>query len=283
MTCVVTTILHGAESQSLKYNVNGTEIIVQKGHISSATGKVRLMVLGRNEQKKLQAPDFGDSMRIGRSFGPHDFVMKRHKDDESASDDDTYKPFDLSANNKSYKRAEKCVMDNPVITIIEPRIFHTILYDEEENEQIIHTYCPERAVVGEEIALKREKFFKEQAIIEAKADIVLCCKKALGIEILTTDKQNRAIALDAFGSHTGVPREEVASAMASALFNYALEHCGAYKTIILFVKKRSEIAIYKKFLDAEIKKQMDELTLAMQAGDIDKFKNIFIMGENDEQ
>ena len=267
--CLSTTVLHGAELQKCPtYDINGTKLAVYKGDISSFENKVGLMVLGRNGQRLLREPDFGDSMQVGQIYGPYDHVMIRHKDDESASDDDTHKPYDLSGENAFYKKAKKQIMSSKcVIAVVEPRIYETVSYDKDDNGKV-YNYCPRRPIIGTENRFNEPKFIGQKAFAEAKKDVALCCQNALnkGLEILT-DATNREIAIEALGAHSGVPRKDVAAMMSAALVDFVIKHPHAYKAIHVVVKKRSELALYKQLFDAEIFGRMGDLLSMLEDND----------------
>jgi hypothetical protein len=265
--CLSTAILHAAEPQRIPvYDINGTKLAVYKGDISRFENKVGLMALGRNGQRLLREPDFGDNMEVGRIYGPYDHVMVRHKDDESASDDDTHKTYDLSGENEFYKKAKKQTMSsNCVIAVVEPRILETISYNEDDKAKNVYSYCPARPVIGQQNHFTQPRFTEERAFAEAKKDVALCCQNVLnkGLALLTNEG-NREIAIEALGSHVGVPRKDVAAAMTSALVNFAIEHPQAYKMIHIVVKKRSELLLYQNGFDLEISKRTNELLAAME-------------------
>src|ERR1051326_6860574 len=98
-----TACMQGMENENnWSITLHGTTINLTKGFIGIAENKVDMIVLGRTEQKILVDPRFCasyDNCRyewISKGCGDINIIMQKSREDESASDDDTYKNFNYS-------------------------------------------------------------------------------------------------------------------------------------------------------------------------------------------
>jgi hypothetical protein len=236
--CISNIFVHAAENaQPLRLDVNGTQFYVIKGPIYKRDSD--LMVLGRNQQRKLEPPAYNDSSEVGRIFFEPDNRRMRvvDADADSASDDDTYKFFGLKIEDFRHEKAHDQDVTSEILLIVEPRI---ILYPYEI--EVHPGYVPQR-----EHTMYR--FYADEAIKEACKDLGMCFQVSLrkGLEILR-DKPNKNISFNALGTDVGIPREKAAPATFDAIIEFIQNNPNAYTAINLFVKKRSDFEKYRKLM-----------------------------------
>jgi hypothetical protein len=245
LACMSTAFMHGMETttNTLDFPIHQTIIRLTKGSMYDVD-KVDFIAVGRVQQRTLQAPNFGDLYTVGLiSKVPNNMVYIKHKDDDSASDDDTYKPYDNAELEKKelWKRADKKVMQSRVLSVIEPRIRMKDFKDWQT-----WSYYAERIHSSSMVDLNSRN--KEHVLEEAKKDLALCYKNAL-LEVLRKEK---SIAISALGTDVGFPREDAAPVAVAAIIEFIKTSVNdgtePYELIHLFVKKRSDFARYKELL-----------------------------------
>lgn len=248
MVCVVATVTHAAEPEtSVSFMVNRTEFRVTKGSIHEHHAHVDLIVLGRNQQRKLKAPALDDNCITGMMFlDQSKTMMVLPQEADSASDDDTYKFYGLGLESFKYEKAYKKDLSCPVLLIIEPRIIATTVYDEKDNKQVEGPgYFPEKRHPTQKDTFLTPQFRGATALSEASRDLEICYHKALreGLNILK-DKRDKKIAIDALGTSAGFPRKTAVPVTFAAIIEFINKNSG-YVLVELFVKKRSELRWYK--------------------------------------
>lgn len=226
--------------------LHGTKINLTKGFIGDAGDRVDCIVLGRQQQRTLQEPSLGDLNEIGK-MNFQDCIYRKSKEDESASDDDTYKPYeqaDYSSKDektKIWKRTIAIEVNTDVVTIIEPRIMKTSSYDSEYNTIEVPYYVNQKSCWDGAKGVK--------AIEEAEKDLKMCYEKILGrLAEHVRDKNEKNIALQALGTEVGFPREKAAPIAVKTVVEFIQNHPGVYTAIELFVKKHSEFKLYQELL-----------------------------------
>ena len=124
ISCLTTIPAHGMETTNTFSIVHHTTTInLTKGSQFDADGKVDCIVVGRNQQRLLQKPDLDDSLMVGEIDYRYDRIIYE-KNENSASDDDTYMPW---TNNKTglWRNTHQKKMVSSVMRVIEPRIMIT--------------------------------------------------------------------------------------------------------------------------------------------------------------
>ncbi len=229
--------MQGRESDGWSITLYGTKVTLNKGFIGDVGDKVDMIVLGRSQQATLRNPFFCDTMNWCR----HEWcskgcstVYRKSRDDESASDDDTYNSFkyvdnDVPEKQQIWTRALETKVNCGTVIIREPRI----MVDDSEfyyiNEYEVE--CRGR-----------------QAIVDA---LELCYNDILS-EVLEEldDKKGKSIALPALSTDVGFPRGCATLVAVKTIVEFIRNNSGAYSLIELFVEKRSEYALYKELLEA---------------------------------
>lgn len=227
IACLSTALLHGMEDQnSLSFPIGKTIVKLTKGCIYDADGTVDLMVVGRVQQKQLQEPSFGDLFDTGMMFNVKENIVyiKNKETDDSASDDDTYKPYPNPNRNRRelWKHAYTKQLQNKVIAIIEPRIF---------KEYRLFSYVRNDM-----------EFVVPKAFEEASKDLALCYNKLLDIPSI------KDIAIAPLGTDVGFPRDQAAPIAVKTIIEGIKNNPDKFASIHLFVKKRSEFALYTELL-----------------------------------
>lgn len=257
ITCLATTFAHGMEIIPKTWSIiSGTTTInLTRGTLSQANGKTDVMVVGRAQQKTLQVSKLGDNLKVGQiNYSADCILYEKSKEDESASDDDTYKSFISSTNNKKklWEKAQKKYICQSLMTIIEPRI--QIEHYCNENDQDIEgfLYCTERQNTIRQDRSSYHEFLESKAIEEASKDLITCYLTALNEGFKTSQK---SIALSALGTEVGFPREEATPLAVATILQFIKDFPTAYDHIELFVKKRSEFELYKNILQQYAEKK----------------------------
>ncbi len=278
-TSLFAAVLHGMEKEaemisllgmtktSLSLLYNGTKINLIKDSWEDATDNIKLTIVGNRQQSTLQ-DDYDNLSTIGHtywSYGCHKSIHKRKKDDDSASDDDTYKSY-CKIDKQTWKNSQKY---KPfIITIEEPCISNStraqryaIVVPDKPEEMVNFTipaeclntfvYNVHRPVPNREDMYYNLCFKGDQAITEASKDLPLCYTNALtqGLKYFQfNEKKNKNIAFPTLGADVGFPRDKAAPIAIQAVFNFLQDNPNQYESINLFVKKRSEFGLYKKLL-----------------------------------
>jgi hypothetical protein len=258
------------DANSWSITIDKTKINVIKGFVGDAGDRVDMIVLGRRQQRRLQQPSFGDMSNVGEIDICEDHIIyRKSKDDESASDDETYKPIKIASSSKedmeelieTQKRLQNAIKINVksnVIDIVEPVIRRkTPLQCFEDRGWF--TYYAEREDLGKcrdlgpcwlDQPVKRESGYT--SIIEAASDdLKYCYQQALdaGLRLQeATDKKEISIAFAALGTDVGFPRDKAAPIAITTILEFIKNNFDAYNVIELFVKKNSEFVLYKELL-----------------------------------
>jgi hypothetical protein len=233
--------MQSMETNAWSMMVGDTKIRVIKGFIGDAGDRVDMIVVGKNQQWTLEEPKLGNLQYVGEvSFCNGHTIYKKGKDDESASDDDTYRPY--KHKSTVWKRRVETLVNANMVKIIEPRIKEAYL------KQGV-TYSAERKNPKKESSYITYEEDNDEGIKVAAKDLAMCYEKVLG-EILQAlgEKKEKSVALPALSADVGFPRWQAAAIAIDAVFNFIKNNPGAYDVIELFVKKDSEFGWYKDFL-----------------------------------
>lgn len=265
--------LLGMTTNSLSMICNETKINLIKGSWEEATDTIELTVVGNHQQHMLQE-SYDNLATIGHTYyspysGYHS-IHKRKKDDETSSDDDTYKPHPHQVDKQTWRDSSK--IKKPIITIEEPCISYstrpkslgfyppnsssmqTIRIPAEFKNDFV--YSVHRAVPNEQDTYWDLVFIGDEAIQEASKDLTLCYNNALtkGINCLQNyAKKDKNLAFPTLGADVGFPREKAAPIAIATVLEFVQDHPQdtekfEYESINFFVKKRSDFALYKKLL-----------------------------------
>ena len=235
---VSTVFLQGMEVQnSFDFLVGPTTVRLTKGCIYDVDGQVDLMVVGTNQQNSLHLP-WGSDKRPGFITEVYENkVFIHNKDDDSASDEEIYKP----CNHRGFvKNPPTKKIQSKVIQVVEPRIFfqdgdlandYYYHYFELKNSNGYCTYI-------------NKPYYREKAIEKAKKDLAICYHNVLSEGL----KENKSIALPTLGMQVGFPRKEAAGVAVKAIIDFIAinnnDNVPSYELIHLFVKKGSEFELY---------------------------------------
>lgn len=229
----------------------GTTITLSKKSLCDVANTVNLLIIGKHEQQLLSHHTFNKFYRPGNMHYRGDILYKS-KDDESASDDETYKPFQEENRSALWKNVTQEQTSSTIIEVAEPCILEDGWYRDRLTGKLrpIFSYNVERP--NKINTVSRWNFTGNNAILEASKDLALCYEEALTLG-LTIGLAHNNIALATLSADVGFPREKAAPIALTVMTNFIrcnpnIPHCNAYDRIELFVKKRSEFAAYKTFL-----------------------------------
>ncbi len=238
-----TVSLLGMTKTSLNMIYNGTKINLLKEPLSSAANKAKITFVGDKQQELLSGQFDTSSYTVGtiwnacdnlldsstRHFGESISLYEKNKDDDSASDDDTYKSYPYNPDNKkealwksTYKKTASFIKN-----VVEPCI-------NQSAEGFIYYSCrrdPNYHWSNNKILLT---FTGDEAIEEASKDLDLCYREILrigaGYYISRSEskiwytrpqtKQNTTIAIPPLSVDVGFPRDKAAPIAIAAIFNF---------------------------------------------------------------
>ena len=267
---------------SLSILSHGTTINVIKGSIFDPIYPIDITVVGYHQQKMFQkGPHYQQTMGY-IPFSPTEIVYENNTDDDSASDDDTHKPYPVSVhwpkaqivipdqsssddnllkNSIDYYHKQKLeiykvgrcrTIKSYVLTIAEPCISQLCEPNKEgELTQYLNfKYCA-RQLSNRKDVITRLECFDEDAIAQASNDLASCYKTCLSkgsYGLLRQGSKIKHIALTTLGADTGFPRELAAPIAVATVLEWVKDNLNQYESINLYVKKRSDFALYKKLL-----------------------------------
>jgi hypothetical protein len=286
LACMSTVLLQGMENSdhnTLSFLINQTTVKLTKGCMFDADGKVDLMVVGKNQQKMVKR--FNANMIIPGMILYPETVYEKNRNDDSASDDDTYKPYmNVGFNNnneKKWETVERKIMNSELLKVVEPCITrmrkrekkvedvtdeflrlsvkHTrgssCIYDQlvQPVEVFVYNVIRLSPIIPNQLNWLHQTFYGDEAIIEAAKELALCYKNVLAEGLTILDKkQEKSIAISALGTDVGFPREDAAPVAVATILEFIKtsgnDGIEPYALIHLFVKKRSEFARYKELL-----------------------------------
>lgn len=237
MTFVLMAPLYSMQEENKHdFKINSTTITVTKENIADLN--VDLIVLGENEQFQLQKHySSQDKKVIGAiSLLNIPIIYQKDKGDDSPSDDDTYKVYDIIGDTIS-KTMEKTVRSR-VIRVEEPYI--ALMPQLEGGYKKLYTRKMDTEV---------SCYYDQDAIRRTSEDIILCVKNVLKY---AAENKIKNIALSPLGAAVGVPRENVAHSIIEALYWYVKENPSIFDIIFICIKKRFELDLYKNCSDKYI-------------------------------
>lgn len=256
--CLFSISLQAAEKErTVNCLVNGTLLSFIKGDISRYGDRAEVMVVGWNQQRKLQEPDFGDIRDIGFLI-PHaeKTLYTLPKESDSASDDDTYTPF-LREDTDLWKKAQKTVVACRVLKITEPRIMYENFKTSHDTILKIphgttHGYFPQRWINRNEC--QDLCFYGEEAFQEANNDLSRCYQTILeqGTPLAS---ETGIIVINSLSGDVGLRRDQVAAVTFKTITNFLKDKSNKYVSVMVFIKKRFELEFYGKLIAEYLEKK----------------------------
>jgi len=263
--CLTTTLLYGTEAPTGIYSystmINNTVINLTKGPISSINDKVSIVCVGKNQQQKLRSYNFKNIHNS--SHDRSHTLYEKDKQDESASDDDTYKLFTYSPENskKLIHPPHIIKMNNVVINIDEPCIVKETYWDEKDSEVILNGFSYQYPKTKDsqphtntttKIACYNITYREATAMTQALKCLGVSYDNALKTSKLMLNKKkihNSSIALQNLSTETGIPRHKASPIAVKAIVEFIKNNPTDYNRIELFVSKHSEFQQYKTLLE----------------------------------
>jgi hypothetical protein len=227
---------------STSYTYGKTKINVKKGSPCDLDGKIDYIVFGSNEQRLLEK-SFADGYLVGHTtLLRHKSLYIERKNADSDFDDDTYTSCHNDLRAKSEKDLYKKCLKSIAIEVIEPLIF-TSQYSGE------YYYYAEKNNLEHKNWFFGIKKFGIEAIEDASHDLAVCYEKVLTKGLKRTGKEKkRSIALPTLGTAVDFPRERAAPIAVKTILKFIKNNPKAYSCIELFVKKQSDLVLYKTLL-----------------------------------
>ncbi len=252
--CVFSVGIHGAQSnktamllvKNTLFLITQDDMCRYNAALSESNHPIDIMVVGSNQQRKLKKVDLNDNISVGITvLLPNKAIYTLPKTSDRASDDDRDKPFAVD-NNDLWRKATENRMKCPVLQIIEPHIMYKVF---ENNTVKTYGYSPSRRSATMPSPLFQPDFIGEDAIIQASNDLAMCYKKALtkGLKILQ-GKKNMRIGLAELSTEVGFPWEKAAPIAFRTIIDF-IKNNAEYAFVQLFIKKRSELLLYKKLIE----------------------------------
>ena len=259
VVCLSIVFLHGMENKNtLNFLIAQTTIQLTKGNIYDVDGKVDFIVVGRVQQGMLRDGCYVDVRKVGKvNKGCISSVYIKNKKFDSASGDDTYKSCGFYTEHELSQCVYQQKLQSKILRVVEPRISKRTT----DREEYYFYYR------------WREGLLKQcrghEAVEEALKDLAVCytnvlvkgCKElqekelknitlsVLGIDVGLPKEELKSIALPALGNDVGVPRPDAACIAVTTILEFIKNNPKGFSLIHLFVKKRSDFAQYKEFLE----------------------------------
>ena len=223
------------------YTYGETKINVKRGSPCDLDGKIDYIVFGSNEQRLL-AKSFVDGYFVGHTtaFRRKSLYIER-KNADSDFEDDTYVSCYNDLRDRSEKDLYKKYLKSIAIEVIEPLLF-TSQYSGE------YYYYAEKKVLDHKNWFYGIKQFGVEAIEDASHDLALCYERVLTTGLLLDKEKKKSIALPTLGTAVDFPREKAAPIAVKTILNFVKNNPKAYSRIELFVKKRSDLVLYRTLL-----------------------------------
>ena len=276
IACLSTGFAHGMQTtylleiteKSLSIIAHGTPINLFKESIFEPSNPISLTVVGNHQQNMLLKSD--DYLyNIGNIYcnNLNNSIHKRNKDNDSASDDDTYHPHPNQIEKQTWQDFH--TIKSLIMHVEEPCISNST---RSQN----HAFCPKgfsecinftipgqfiddfvyevhRPVSNRNDMCYQKMFTGDEAIKEASKDLALCYTLVLnqGTKERFYINEKSSIALPTLGADVGFPREKAAPIAVTTALEYVKNNPEKYKSINFFVKKQSDFALYKKLLMQE--------------------------------
>jgi len=219
-----------------------TKITITKQSLFEASKNTGIIVVGKNQQK-ISSPGLESFDIVGEIYS---FLEKplyeKNKDDDSASDDDTYKPYPYHPGQQRKPIKITQLLSRHVLVVTEPRITESFYIDEK------------KAITNlmYDVIRKNEclSFTGNEAITQASKDLASCYKKALnrGLTILRYNVKEKIIFFPTLSADVGFPRDKAARIAVETVFEFIKNNPKAYNNVTFFVKRRSDEVLYRNLL-----------------------------------
>lgn len=222
------------EATSLICDYRNTNICLTKCSIDQVDGVADIIVLGANEQKKLDR-----TVRVSDNTAEVNTIRCNiariiKPEDDSASDEDKDNPCNF-IKHRDHNFYEK-KMQSYLLSVVEPSLCNPRPGKKEEN----YSY-PNRNLRG------------KQALEKASNDLALCYTAVLaeGLRIKIKNKKHDdpyTIALPTLSTALYFPRKLAVEIALESVINFIDQNPGKYDYIYLLVKKSFEFEWYKEWL-----------------------------------
>lgn len=242
VACVFTIILHGMDNpSSLSYQFGTTTIQLTKGTIYDVAGKVQLMVIGENEQWKVE-----DEERQSKK----DNFFWDNTSGLLVGNVSSIPGGIVKIKNETNEYSEKRV-NSILVKVKEPQI---------GNNRGVYTYEVIRRIHcgGEQWRLIHRCFSGTHAIQEASKDLAQCCEKVLNHFCKQEHQpleEERTIAIPTLSTDIGFPPMLAAQIAIMEIMDFIMNKPYAYSLIHLFVKTDYEFDLYESLLKTHVIKR----------------------------
>jgi hypothetical protein len=250
IACLVILFTHPMERiDHFSVKLYGTIINVSKQSLRNVAGTVGCVIVGKHQQQLLdhildeKQKCIRNSPPFNKFYHPglihlQDAIFYKNENDESNSDDDTYKPFE-EENKFTLTQVVPQQKGQKIVGVTEPYITLDGWYQDHLTNQLVPCFRYRKTKSRKELTL-----YKEEAIAEASKDLRWCYENALMTGIIHT-----SVAISTLSADIGFPREKAVPIALTEIINFIRNYAPRiYDRVELVVKKRSEFAAYKKIL-----------------------------------
>jgi hypothetical protein len=231
-----------------------TTINVNKKPLYAIADNIDFIIVGKHQQQLLDHEFIFEEKYTRFSafntfyqpglIGPRDTFFAQNEDDESASDDETYKPFEEENRCKLRKKVIPKQLHQTIIEVTEPYITFDGYHRHHATNVLLPRFRYKVKKFNKHGTLKEHTFYGEQAILEASNSLAQCYENVLMLGSIYN-----SIVIPTLSADLGFPREKAVPIALTEIINFTRNyHPYAYNRVELVVKKRSEFAAYTTFL-----------------------------------
>lgn len=252
--CLLFSALYPAQREiSVNCLVNGTLFSIIKGDISDYGRYVDLIVVGATQQLRLDnTARTKECVDVGALFGAGE-IYTLPKEFDCDSDDYTGTPCSI-ADTKVREKAEKKIMDCPVVRIVEPFIAYGKF--PARYGKTHRYYVRKKTKQNNFKSFMDYDFYGQDAFRQANRDLRMCYRVLLNQCTFFMHEQ-KIIAINALGGDVGLCRKQAAKYAFQTITQFLAndENEDKYATVMLFIKKHSEFEVYQKLVAEYVQKK----------------------------
>jgi hypothetical protein len=243
MACITIIFLHGMDDLTpLSYQFDTTTVRLTKGCIYEVSGKAKIMVIGANEQWKLE--DEKKTLKNDHFFSGDRCLLVGGINEKAGGI-----VIIKDKINGSLQYSDKQI-NHVLLTVREPFI---------SMDRSIHTYeVVRRKQEGSKVWFEHQYLSGTHAIQEASMDLSQCYKEVLNYfckHEYQPREEKRAIALPTLSADIGFPSILASQIAIMEIIDFIMSKPYAYSLIHLFVKTDYEYHLYKTLLETHVIKK----------------------------
>lgn len=217
---------------------SNTKIILIQQSLFEVNKRQGIIVVGKSQQK-IASPGLETFDIVGEVHSFLDKILYK-KNDDSTSDDETYKPYPYRPGHQRKPIKIEQQLACNVLVITEPRITRHFDKDKGKSSFMYDAIRKNECLT----------FIDNEAITQASKDLAFCYKEALnkGLSTLRYNTKERTISFPTLSADVGFPRDKAAHIAIETVFEFIKNYPNIYQTIYFYVKKRSDITLYRRLL-----------------------------------